>query len=106
MEIDRNKQGILISQRKYTLDLLKETCKLGCKPCDTPVELSNKLSKDVGEAVDRERYQRLVGLLIYLSHIRPDIAFVVSLVSRYMYSPSQGHLEAIYKILRYLKGEP
>ncbi|RVX07826.1 Retrovirus-related Pol polyprotein from transposon RE1 [Vitis vinifera] len=56
--------------------------------------------------VDREKYQRLVGRLIYLSHTRPDIAFVVSVVSQYMHSPKESHLEAVYKILRYLKGSP
>ena len=54
--------------------------------------------------MDRERYQRLVGRLIYLSHTRPDIAFVESVVSQYMHSPKESHLEAVHKILRYLKG--
>ena len=39
-----------------------------------------------------------------LSHTRPDIAFAVSLVNQFMYSPRKGHLEATYRILRYLKG--
>ncbi|RVW16157.1 Retrovirus-related Pol polyprotein from transposon RE1 [Vitis vinifera] len=56
--------------------------------------------------MDREKYQRLVGRLIYLSHTRPDIAFIVSVVSQYMHSPKESHLEAVYKILRYPKGSP
>ena len=56
--------------------------------------------------MDREKYQRLVGRLIYLSHTKPNIAFVVSVVSQYMHSPKESHLEAVYKILRYLKGSP
>ncbi|RVW99728.1 Retrovirus-related Pol polyprotein from transposon RE1 [Vitis vinifera] len=59
-----------------------------------------------GKPVDREKYQRLVGRLIYLSHTRPDIAFAVSVVSQYMHSPKESHLEVVYKILRYLKGSP
>ena len=43
---------------------------------------------------------------MYLSHTRPDIAFVVSVVSQYMHSPKESHLKAVYKILRYLKGYP
>ena len=54
--------------------------------------------------MDRERYQQLVGRLIYLSHTRPDIAFAVSVVSQYMHSPKESHLEAVYKILKYLQG--
>ncbi|RVX03687.1 Retrovirus-related Pol polyprotein from transposon RE2 [Vitis vinifera] len=65
----------------------------------------NRMESD-GKPVDREKYQRLVGRLIYLSHTRPDIAFAVSVVSQYMHSPKESHLEAVYKILRYLKGSP
>ena len=53
-----------------------------------------------------DRYQRLVGRLIYLSHTRPNIAFAVSIVSQHMHSPKEAHLQAVYKILRYLKGSP
>ena len=55
-----------------------------------------------GVLVDRYRYQSLVGKLIYLSHTRPDISFAVSMVSQFMHAPYQEHLEAVYKILRYL----
>ncbi|RVW23851.1 Retrovirus-related Pol polyprotein from transposon RE1 [Vitis vinifera] len=37
---------------------------------------------------------------------KPHIAFAVSVVSQYMHSPKESHLEAVYKILRYLKGSP
>ena len=77
---------------------------LVCKPAETPVESNRKFSKEAkGKLVDRERYQRLAGRLIYLSHTIPDIAFPVSIVSQYMHSPFEEHLEAIYRILRYLK---
>ncbi|CAJ2644587.1 unnamed protein product [Trifolium pratense] len=63
-------------------------------------------SKDGSVRVDTGRYQRLVGKLIYLSHTRPDIAFSVSVVSQFMHSLFEEHLEAVYKILRYLKATP
>lgn len=78
---------------------------LGCKPSDTPIE-TGKREADAGRLVDKERYQRLVGRLIYLSHTRPDIAFAVSVVSQHMHSPKEAHLDAVYKILRYLNGTP
>ena len=107
MEVARSKKGIIVSQRKYILDLLKETGMSGCKPSDTPIEVNAKLGevKD-GVPVDTGRYQRLVGRLIYLSHTRPDIAFAVSMVSQFMHSPYEEHLDAVYRILRYLKGTP
>ncbi|XP_075499991.1 uncharacterized protein LOC142538567 [Primulina tabacum] len=103
MEIARSKKGISISQRKYTLDLLKETCMLGCKPGHTPIDPGNKGKMFEGGPVDKESYQRLVGKLIYLSHTLPNIAFAVSLAIQYMHSPCQGHLNVVYIILRYLK---
>ena len=43
IEVARSKQGILISQRKYVMDLLKETGLLGGKPVYTPMEANAKL---------------------------------------------------------------
>ncbi|KAM6554182.1 hypothetical protein CsatB_014944 [Cannabis sativa] len=103
MEFARSKKGISVSQRKYTLDLLEETGMLGSKPSKTPIELRDKRKMFGGSPVDKERYQQLVGKLIYLSHTRPDIASAISLVGQYMHNPCQGHLNDVYRILRYLK---
>lgn len=82
MEVARSKKGIYVSQQKYVMDLLKETRMLMCKPVETPMDAAVKLgSKENGTPVDKGRYQRLVGKLIYLSHTRPYISFVVSMVN-------------------------
>ncbi|XP_062075662.1 uncharacterized mitochondrial protein AtMg00810-like [Humulus lupulus] len=78
----------------------------GCKPVATPIEPRGKYKKEKGKTVHKGMYQQLVGKLIYLSHTRFDIAFAVSLVSQYMYNPLEEHLEAVYKVLRYLKKTP
>ena len=91
MEVARSKNGIYISQRKYVLDLLKETDMLGCRPSDTPIRV-DKISDDasLGKKVDMGRYQRLVGKLLYLSHTRPDIAFAVGVVSHHSHDSDQA----------------
>ncbi|KAH9763108.1 protein kinase domain-containing protein [Citrus sinensis] len=106
MEVARSKKGIVVSQRKYILDLLKETRISGCKPIDTPVEYNLKLGEGEKALVDARRYQNLVGKLIYLSHTRPDITFAISIVSRFMHHPREEHLKDVYRILRYLKSTP
>ena len=102
----RSAKGIALSQRKYTLDLLSDVGMLGCRAASTPIDPNHKVTAQSGEPVDKERYQRLVGRLLYLCHTRPDIAFAVSVVSRYMHEPRSDHLEAVNRILRYLKGTP
>ena len=103
MEVARSNKGIFISQRKYILDLLEETGMLGCKPADSPIEANHHLGSNVGELTEKERYQRLVGRLIYLSHTRPNISYDVGVVSQFMHEPRTSHLDAVYRILRYLK---
>ncbi|CAN1337340.1 Retrovirus-related Pol polyprotein from transposon TNT 1-94 [Linum perenne] len=107
MEVSRSNQGIVLSQRKYILDLLGDTGMENCKPIDTPMEQNKRLSKsDDVPLVEKGTYQRLVGKLIYLAHTRPDIAFAVSIVSQHMHSPNEEHMEMVVRILRYLKHEP
>lgn len=90
MEVARSRKGISISQRKYVSDLLKDTGMLSCKPIDTPMDPNLKLgAKEDCAPVDKGRYQRLVGKLIYLSHTRLDICFVVSVVSQFMNNPTE-----------------
>ena len=99
--------GICLSQRKYVLYLLAETGMLACKPVDTPMKMNHKLGQTKNQtSADKGCYQRLVGKLIYLSHIRPDIVYAVSVVSQFMHSLGEEHMEAVYRILRYLKGAP
>ena len=76
-----------------------------CKSVSTPVAPGLKLSKDMeGEDVDPTLYRQLVGSLVYLTHTRPDIAFAVSVVSRFLSSPKVPHWIADKRILRYVKG--
>ena len=79
----------------------------GCKPSETPMEPNLRpIDSNKKVPIDTTRYQRLVGKLIYLSHTHPDIAFAISVVSQFMHSPYEEHLEVVYQILRYLKSTP
>ncbi|XP_048228320.1 secreted RxLR effector protein 161-like [Ricinus communis] len=49
-------------------------------------------------------YRQIVGSLMYLTLTRPDIAFVVGVVSRFMQNPKKPHLEVVQRILRYIRG--
>ena len=106
VEVMRIKHEIFLSQRKYVLDLLSETRKLGAKPCSSPMAPGIHLTREGGLFEDPERYRRLVRKLNYLKVTRPDIAHLVSVISQYMSSPTVDNWAVVEHILCYLKGAP
>lgn len=104
IEVSISNSGIFLSQGKYILDLLKETWMSGCQRVNTLVEEWLKLCIEEGKIpIDKGRYQRLVGKLMYLAHTRPDLAYALSIVSQFMRNLGEKHMEAAMRILRYLK---
>ena len=77
---------------------------IDCKPAETPIVKNHGLQFIEGaEMADQNQYRRLVGKLIYLSHTRPDIAYAVSVVGKFMHQPQVQHIGAVTRHLRYLK---
>ena len=91
VKVMRSKQGIMLFQRKYVLDILSKTEKLGVKPCSTPMAPNIQLTKEGELFKDPERYRRLVVKLNYLTVTHLDIAYSVSVLSQYMSSPTISH---------------
>ncbi|RVW59781.1 Retrovirus-related Pol polyprotein from transposon RE1 [Vitis vinifera] len=107
IEVSRSKKGMFLSQRKYVLDLLKETGKIEAKPCTTPMVPNVQLMPDDGDPFyNPERYRRVVGKLNYLTVTRPDITYAVSVVSQFTSAPTIKHWAALEQILCYLKKAP
>ncbi|CAN7087861.1 unnamed protein product [Brassica rapa subsp. narinosa] len=111
IEICRSKEGLFMSQRKYTLDLLKGAGAYGGKTARMPMEDGYKVPLE-GEIEDSKPYQdpklyrKLVGKLIYLTITRPDICFAVNQVSQHMQVPKEHHWRMVERILMYLNGSP
>jgi hypothetical protein len=62
-----------------------------------------KLSlESTAEEVDPTQYRRLIGSLWYLVHTRPDLAFVVGYLSRFMERPTMEHQQAAKRVLCYV----
>lgn len=68
MEVARSKEGIMVSQRKYVPDFLKETGMGGCLPAETPIDANIKFENKEENSVDQSQHEILVRKLIYLSH--------------------------------------
>ncbi|XP_026419887.1 uncharacterized protein LOC113315854 [Papaver somniferum] len=76
IEAIRHSDSLVLSQKKYTLELLGKSIMLDCKPCKTLMEKTFKASIDDGILLaDPLEYKTIVGGLQYLTHTRPDICF-------------------------------
>jgi len=87
VEVKQSEEGISMSQAKYAREILSRFRMENCKPVLSPIVPGSKLSKG-GEKVDETYYKQMVGSLMYLTATRPDIMYVVSLISRYMDKPT------------------
>lgn len=85
IEVGYVKEGILLSQRKFTNDIVKACDFDLSKPAVTPLPLHLKLSADTGDVYPHpDHYRSLVGKLNYLTNTRPDLSYAVQTLSQYM----------------------
>nr|KYP70038.1 hypothetical protein KK1_009246 [Cajanus cajan] len=107
LQIVQSEEGIKIHQKKYTKELLQKFKIADAKPMKTPMHPSTTLGLDEESPyVDSTMYQGMVGSLLYLTMSRPDIMFNVYICARFQVRPKEVHLQAVKRILRYLKGTP
>jgi hypothetical protein len=107
IEVTKNVAGLLLSQGKYAGDLLKRAGMTTCKPVNTMLSTSEKLSVHEGTLLgpnDATSYHSLVGGLQYSTLTQSDIAFLVNKVCQYLHAPTTLHLVAVKRILQYVRG--
>eukprot|EP00253_Pinus_taeda_P029147 PITA_29147 len=105
IELTQHPKSIFLSQNKYIGDFLNRFGIIECNPLTTPMEQNLKLTSIKGkEFEDAPKYRKLVGSLNYLTSTRPDISFVVGILSRFMKKPCEGHWSTTKRVLKYLKG--
>ncbi|XP_018448685.1 uncharacterized mitochondrial protein AtMg00810-like [Raphanus sativus] len=71
------------------------------------MEQNHKLLADKGPYYNNPvRFRRVVGRLVYLSIIRPELSYAIHVMSQVMHKPREAHWDAVVRVLKYLKGCP
>jgi hypothetical protein len=94
IEVKQRPGEITICQSAYAAKIIESCGMKGCNPADTPMEQHVKLLPGKPDQVlDVTRYRSIVGSLRYLVNTRPDLAYSVGIVSRFMETPNAEHSE-------------
>ena len=109
---DRDQRTITFGQCVYIQKVVNRFNLQDAKPLMIPMSPGNNLSiKDCPEAPDEINkmrhvpYKEAIGSLMYAAiGSRPEIAFTVSYLARFMQNPGPAHWEAVKRVIRYLKG--
>jgi hypothetical protein len=105
VEVFPNDHGILLSQRRYTVDLLTRTKMMDANPGRTPLPTSPPITLHSGSPLkDPTEYRAIISSLQYLLITRPNIAFAVNKLSQYMHQPTTEHWILVKCLSRFLCG--
>jgi histone deacetylase 1/2 len=106
LEVATHGSGLLMTQKKYSLDILRRAGMLKCKPTATPMSSTEKITAVDGTLLTSDEateYRSIVGGLQYLTITRPDISYAVNRVCQYLHTPRDTHWAAVKRILRYVQ---
>jgi hypothetical protein len=109
---DRKARTLHLTQHRYCLDLLERYGFVDCSPVSTPMDPGVCLSTSQSPSTPEDKafmrtvpYVSAVGALMYLAIVtRPDIAYAVGVLCRFMARPGPEHWKAVKHLFRYLRG--
>lgn len=96
-KVTHSNQGFVLTQPKYTKEFIAVTCRTNANPTGALLEVNVKYHENYGNPIlNPTLYRKLVGSLIYLTSTRPDISYVMNIVSRYLSDLQHHHLTAAF----------
>ena len=105
IEVCRDHSGLFLTQTQYIIDILSKFDMMKCKSCPTPMSTGKIISASDGSPLHNPTmYRSAVGALQYLTHTRPDIAYVVNRLSQFLTAPTNEHWKLLKHVFRYLHG--
>ena len=99
----KSRHHVELHQELYINNLAQRFGQQNCRPVYSPHIKDHKLKRDDGSGPTSKPYRELIGALLYCGITRPDIAVIVSELSKFMSCPSHAHWNAAIRVLRYLK---
>jgi len=104
IDIEQLPEKIRIGQRHFVESVLRRFSRGDCHVIWTPLQIRPSLEFEPLAPEDQQLYQSLVGSIMYLMlGTRPDLAFTISLLSKFSASAGSEHLVQAKRVLRYLK---
>jgi hypothetical protein len=105
IEVTQKPGEITICQSAYADKIIEVRGMKECNPVDIPMEQQCKLIPGKPDKVlAATKYKSIVGSLRYLVNTRPNLAYFVGMVSRFMETPNSEHWTSIKRIVRYVAG--
>lgn len=102
IEVKQTTSGIFVGQKRYVEAMLQMFHMIDCNVVQNPIVLGTKLTKDTsGKMINNTQFKQIVGSLMYLTNTHLDL---MNLISRFMESPTEAHLQTVKRVLRSLKG--
>ncbi|KAJ3476999.1 hypothetical protein NLI96_g10770 [Meripilus lineatus] len=112
---DRAARVVYLDQTAYIHTILARFGMQGCSPVLTPLVAKSQLSTSQSPSSPDEieeyktyanglNYLEMVGAILYVTQTRPDIQYAVGTLAQFGSNPGKPHLEALKRVLRYLKG--
>ena len=85
LEVSYISEGIILSYKKFTTEMLKDSGLLDLKPVSTPLPLNYKLNPEEGDLLsDPTYYRAMVDRLNFLTNTRLDLSFTAQTLSQFI----------------------
>nr|GEW06387.1 hypothetical protein [Tanacetum cinerariifolium] len=106
LQVKQKQDGIFISKDKYVAEILKKYGFSEVKNASTPMETQKPLLKyEDCKEVDVHMYILMIGSLMCLTSLRPDIMFIVCACAKYQVNLKVSHLHVVKMIFRLIYDE-
>jgi hypothetical protein len=107
LQIKQSKEGTFVHQANHTKDIVRKFKMEDSKAMVMPMSTNTAIDADEEvKYVDQTEYRSMIGSLLYMTVMRPDIQFSVCLCARFQASPTTSDRQEVKRIFRYLRHTP